>query len=203
VDLQSDSAVLKLSALGVVGELRSEFVVDEELEVVSACDDSDVVPIVCSDIRQLEGPWDSPGICPAVPADDQPRPALAGIFLAPGEVEIPCAEDVRADPDVSEVGVIALKRPLSGQIGLTADLDAGVAVARQAIPQLKLKVGKMLILPDEISEPVGAAGPDNRSITNGPVRRAVFRDGMPAIERLAVERIVPLVPATSGGSGQN
>jgi len=54
VDLQSDSAVGQLSAFGVVGELRSEFVVDKELEVVSAGNNADVVPLVWANVRHDE-----------------------------------------------------------------------------------------------------------------------------------------------------
>ncbi len=54
VDLQCDSAVGELSAFGVVGELRSKFAVDEELKVVSARNDADVVPLVRANVRQSE-----------------------------------------------------------------------------------------------------------------------------------------------------
>ena len=123
----------------------------------------------------------------AVFVDDQARPAGAGIFLAPGEVEIPRAENVRTDPDVAKVGVITFEWTLTGQVGLTADFDAGVAVARQTIPQLKFKVGKTFILPDEISQPVGAPVPDDRSIANGPVGRTLPRNGPPARKGFAIE----------------
>ncbi len=86
----------------------------------------------------------------AVFVDDQARPAWAGIFLAPGEVEIPRTENVRTNADMAEVGVIAFEWPLTGQVGLTADLDAGVAVARQTIPQLKFKVGKVVVGANEV-----------------------------------------------------
>ena len=164
MDLQSDSAVVQLSAFGVVGELGSEFAVDEELEVVSAGDDADVVPLVWADVRHRERPGDTAGMWLAVLIDDQPRPAGAGIFLAPGEVEIPRTENMRTNADMSEVGVITLKRPHTGKVDTTADLDAGVTFARQAITQLKFKVGKMFILPDEISQPVGASETDDHSV---------------------------------------
>ncbi len=54
VDLQSDGSVGQLSGFGVVGELGSEFAVDEELEVVSAGNDADVVPLVWANIRHGE-----------------------------------------------------------------------------------------------------------------------------------------------------
>jgi len=130
MDLQSDSSVVQLSAFGIVGELRSELAVDEELEVVSASNDADVVPLVWANVRHGERSGDGACMCFLVFVDEQARPAIAGMFLAPGEVEIPRTENVRTDADVSEVGVIALKGALTGQVGLTADLDAGVAGAR-------------------------------------------------------------------------
>ena len=147
VDLQTDGSAIQSSAFGVVGELGSEFAVDEELEVVSAGYDVDVIPLVRMDVRQNDRTGDTAGMCLAVLIDDQPHPAGAGIFLALGEVKIPRTENMRANAYMAEVGVIALERPLAGQVGLTTDFDAGVALARQAIPQFKFEVGKMLILP--------------------------------------------------------
>ena len=187
VYLQTDGSVIQSSTFGVVGELGSGFAVDEEPEVVSAGDDVDVVPLVWADVRHSERPGDTTGMWLTVLVDDQPRPAGAGIFLAPGEMEIPRAENMRTNADMSEVGVITFEWPLAGQVGFTADLDAGVAFARQAITQLKFKVSKMLILPNEIGQSVGAAVPDNRSIANGPVGRTLGRNGSPARKDFAIE----------------
>ena len=54
VDLQTDGSVIQSSAFGVVGELGSWFAVDEELEVVSAGNDADVVPLVWANVRHSE-----------------------------------------------------------------------------------------------------------------------------------------------------
>ncbi len=59
VDLQSDGSVIQSSTLCVVGELRSGFAVDEELEVVSAGDDVDVVPLTFPDICRRQSSGDS------------------------------------------------------------------------------------------------------------------------------------------------
>jgi len=187
VDLQTDGSLIQSSALRVVGELGSEFAVDEELEVISAGNDADVVPLVWADVCRGECPADGAGMRRAVLVDDQPCPAVAGIFLALREVEIPRTENVGTDTDVAEVGVIALERPLAAPVGLTADFDSRVAFARQAITQFEFEVRKMLILPDEIGEPVGAPVPDNHSIANRPVPRTLFRHRVPAVQRPAVE----------------
>jgi len=123
----------------------------------------------------------------AVFVDDQPRPAGARVFLAPGEVEIPRTENVRTNADMAEVGVITFEWTLARNVDPTANFDAAVAFARQAITQLKFKVSKMLILPNEIGQSVGAPVPDNRSIANGPVGRTLPRNGSPARKGFAIE----------------
>ena len=70
VDLQADGPLFQSSAFRVVSELRSEFAVDEELKVVSASNDADVVPLVRADVRQSERPSDGAGMWPAVLVDD-------------------------------------------------------------------------------------------------------------------------------------
>ena len=68
---------------------------------------------------------------------------------------------------------------------LPAALDQGMT--RQAIAQFQFEVRKMLILPNEIRQPVGAPVPDDCLVPNGPVRRALLRGRVRALECLTVE----------------
>ena len=117
-----------------------------------------------------------PVLCIVVLVDDRPRPAVTRVFLALGEVKIPRTKNVRTDAHMAKVGVITLVRPPTRQGGLFADIDSGVASARQTITQFEFEVRKMLLLPDEIGRAGDASLPDNHSITNRPVRRTRFAE---------------------------
>ena len=122
--MQTDRAAIQSSPPGFVGEFGSEFAVDEEPEVISASDDADVVPLVWADVCDSERRADAAGMRLSVFVDDQPCSARAGVFRALGEMEIPRAENVRTNADVTKVGVIAFERPLAGRVGSTADFHA-------------------------------------------------------------------------------
>ena len=128
-----------------------------------------------------------PVLCIVVLVDDRPRPAVTRVFLALGEVKIPRTKNVRTDAHMAKVGVITLERPPTRQGGLFADIDPGVAFARQTITQFEFEIPKMLVLPGEIGRAVDGSMPGNHSIANRPVRRTLFRHGVPAVERFAVE----------------
>ncbi len=123
----------------------------------------------------------------AILVDHKPHAARAGRLLSRGKVEIPRPEDVRADPNMTEVGMIALKGPLACWVGLTANLDSRIALAWQTISKLEFKVPELIVLPDEITQSVGASVSDNHAVANGPVRRALRRRCVPAFEPLTVE----------------
>ena len=50
MNLQGDGPFVELALLGVVGEFGGEFAVDEELEVISASDDPDLIPLARANV---------------------------------------------------------------------------------------------------------------------------------------------------------
>jgi len=169
VDLQSDGPPFQAFWLDVVDELRCDFAINEELALAATGDYMDFVPLTFPEICRRQSSGDSTVMRLAVCVDNKPHSAIARVFLACCKMKVPCAEYLRAYAHVAEVGVITFEWTLARKVKTTANFDAGVAFARQAITQLKFKVSKMLILPNEIGQSVGAPVPDNRSIANGPV----------------------------------
>jgi len=106
--------------LGVVGEFGSGFPVDEELEMVSPHSDTNIVPLPPANVLRFQCTADIVGLRLALLVDHQSCAAGTGVFLAPGKVKIPRAENMRTDTDVAEIGVVTFEGAFAAKIGPAA-----------------------------------------------------------------------------------
>ena len=135
MQLQGDRAVVQLSLLCIVGELRRQLAVDEELKSISLGDDADIVPIARVDVCGGQCFFYLAVMRCFISIDDQSCTTQTWVFLASGEVKVPRPKNVGTDSDVTEVGMISLERAFAGRVRLGADFDPRVAIGEQSVAE--------------------------------------------------------------------
>jgi len=81
----------------------------------------------------------------AVPADDEPCPALARELVLRREVEVPRSQDLRSDPDMSEIRVVALEQTLASRVHTGSQLYSGIPIRTHPIAECEFEIAQFLV----------------------------------------------------------
>ena len=133
MDLQADGPPFQAFSFDVVEELRSDFAINEELTFAATGDDMDFVPLTFPDICRRQSPGDFAVMRLAFRIDHKLHSAIARLFLPFCKMKVPRAENMCANTDMAEFGVITFEWTLARHVNPTPYFDASVALSAQTV----------------------------------------------------------------------